>query len=439
MHLESIKWFNKRLCRIQFIKIPIESLCEVDFEHSILENIELYLPNKTSLQHVEHLIKLYILESVTSVNIKGIQDPVVMEVLFSLLSNSSSVCSLNIYSSNLPQWSEHIKKIGPYLRELNIPEAIDLVILTTITEYCPYLEDLSLSCPSDVILQSITNNCQHLHSLEIIGQFIADADLTAFAEKCPQLEELSLHCEQLTDQSVIALAQHCSRLKKLKLSWCKLTVASLITLSERSLPLEKLVIIPWIPIPSAEIAAQCAHALSRIRKLSTYCHVETIENVCFVIQYMTGLRELNLCGSEDHLLVPHLLLLLQGQCCAGLESLTIRSGSSITPQQLCELVAGCQQLHTLIIYKPNCTSDAVLVELARSCPHLQEVGLYSSELTEEGVLALGAHCRQLRVISIGRITVTEETVRQLAQHCRRLTYLEVELNKFEVNRIGSLH
>ena len=131
---------------------------------------------------------------------------------------------------------------------------------------------------------------------------------------------------------------------------------------------------------------------------------------------MTGLRQLYLDSSEDH----HLLLLLQGQCCAGLESLSIGSGSSITPQQLCELLKWCPQLRLLDFY---CSSDAVLVELARSCPHLQKVGL--SEVTEEGVLALAAHCRQLREIHIPYTTVTEETVRQLAQHCRRLSKVNI--------------
>ena len=252
----------------------------------------------------------------------------------------------------------------------------------------------------------------------------ADADLTAFAEKCPQLEELSLNCPQLTDQSVIALAQHCSKLNKLELNWCKLTSFSLIALSERGLPLEELDI-PSIPIPSAEIAAQCAHALSRIRLLNTSSYERPGSGFEYAIQYITGLRELNLDSSEDHLLVPHLLLLLKGQCCAVLESLDIGFYCSITPQQLSELVTVPVQLCTLTIHKSTCISRGVLVELARSCPHLQKVTLYSGYVTEEGVLALAAHCRQLQEIHIPKTTLTEETVRQLAQQCRRLTKLRV--------------
>ena len=419
---QAVIWCNKRRLRVQHANIPVESLCEVSVQHDVFGNIELYLESKATCEDIEPLKNSNINQRVTSVHIEGCkdQDPVVIELLFLLL---SCVDSLYIQSFNLSQWMEHIKQIGPCLRELSICD--NCAQFKTITEYCPYLEKLSLRFWStrtgSTILQSIANNCPHLRSIAIDGftyntSAECNADLTAFAEKCPQLEELNLYSHQLTDQSVIALAQHCSRLKKLGLN---LTVTSMIALSESGLPLEKLDI-PRIPIPSAEIAAQCAHALSRIRYLVTY------SNSYSRIQYMTGLRQLCLESSEDHLLVPHLLLLLQGQCCVGLESLTIGSDSSITPQLLYELVALCPQLHTLQISKPTCTSDAVLVELTHSCPHLQKVTLDSNgKVTDVGVLALTAHCRQLRELDMPHITVTEETVRQLAQHCRRLTELRV--------------
>ena len=425
-------WFRTRRCRVQFMRIPIESLCEVNFEHSVMYDITLCLKEEMSLEDIKSLNDSSIRDKITKLDVKGKQDAAVMEVMFSLLTNGS-VRSLDIGNSNLSEWVEHIKKIGPYLRELNFNNGS--IQLKTLTEYFPYLEKLSLIGRLPVsdrrtILQSIAYNCPHLHSLYIAQCFQyntnteADADLTAFAEKCPQLEELSLHCPQLTDQFVIALAQHCSRLKKLELNGSRYTAASLIALLERGLPLEELGI-PWIPILSAEIAAQCAHALSCIRQLSTHRTVGSVEDMRYAIQYMAGLRQLCLESSEDHLLVPHLLLLLQRQCCAGLEKLIMGSGSSITPQQLSELVAVCPQLHTLTIYKPTCTSDTVLVELAHSCPHLQKVTLYSSKVTEEGVLALAAHCRQLREIHIPYTTVTEEKVRLLAQHCCHLTDLRV--------------
>ena len=195
---------------------------------------------------------------------------------------------------------------------------------------------------------------------------------------------------------MIALAQHCSRLKKLKLNQYKLTSASLIALSERGLPLEELEI-PSIPIPSAEIAAQCAHALSQTRDLGIYNDDGTIEQHYYTIQYMDRLRKLWLCSSEDHLFMPKLLP--QNDRCVSIELLHIHHSSSITSKQLNNLIS--------------------------KCFYLQKVIILRSEVTEEGVLALAVHCRQLREIHLPWCTVTEETVRQLAQHCRRLTKLKI--------------
>ena len=406
-------WFKKRRCRVQLVRIGVKLLSEVNFDYSNLEaSIELYLEANTTPGDIVPLHNPKLINRIARIHIAGKQDPAVMEVLFSLL---DSVHSLNIESPNLSLWMGHIKKIGTGLLEMRIKYSYEMIKI--ITEYCPYLEKLSLSMEYSipVYLHSIASKCRHLRSLNISLLYIstaeADAALTAFAEKCPQLEELTLHCYQLTDQSVIALAQHCSRLKKLKLLYCKLTATSLIALSEHGLPVEELEILPWIPIPSAEIAAQCAHALSRIHELSTPSYIMATDDVFYVAQYMTGLRELNLGNSEDPL-----------------ESLTIGSytGSSITPQQLSELIAGCNQLYTLRIHQTTCTSVEILVpvKLARNCPHLREITLdCRSKFTEEGMLSLAAHCRQLQKINIPYVACTEETVRQLAQHCRRLTKL----------------
>ena len=252
-------WFTNRRCRVQFMRIPIESLCEVNFDNNVLYDITLCLKEKESLKDIVSLNDPNISNKITKLDINGKQEAAQMEVLFSLLSNSS-VHSLDIQYSNLSQWMEHIKQIGPCLRELTINYVSTVVTqLTTITEYCPYLEklisDYWLKGNQHNFLQRLASNCPHIRSITIWLDYSSNtdavADLTAFAEKCPQLEELSLTCRQLTDQSVIALAQHCSRLKKLELSKCTLTAASLIALSERGLPLEELVI-PRIPDSSVK-------------------------------------------------------------------------------------------------------------------------------------------------------------------------------------------
>ena len=240
---DAFNWFVKRHCRIQFVIIDLELLCELNFEPSIVtgNNIKLCLNKYASLSNMESLQNSCINEKVCHMEIKSFQKPAVMELLFSFL---SSVRSLDIKESNISQWIPHIKLIGPYLRELSISDANpQLTTIKAIISYCPYLEQLSFDYVSGgTVLQSIANNCPHLRSLDINLKYDtsaeADADVTAFAEKYPQLEELSLQCKQLTDQSVIALAQHCSRLHKLKLNSSILTTTSLIALSKCGLPLK---------------------------------------------------------------------------------------------------------------------------------------------------------------------------------------------------------
>ena len=422
-------WFKKRRCRIQLAKIVVESLFEVDFENSVMDNITLCIDQNTSLKDIAPLDDLNTSQRMTQLVIKGNQDISVMEVLFSQLHNIQCLSLPVIDEIYQTQWIKQIKKIGQNLHELSIQDSpINFIMFKSIIEYCPCMEKLSLSSVSDFeecnFLQCMAGKCSYLRSLDIIITYPssaeADTDLTVFAENFPQLEELSLYCRQLTDQSVIALTQNCSRLKKLKLyRWGQITVASLITLSKHDLPLDELDI-PDIRISNAEIAAQCAHALSRIRQLYVSSFDDTVGNLHHAIPYMTGLRRLLLDNPEDHVLVPHLLL--PGHC-AGLESLTVGANSSISLQQLSELIESCCQLQNLVVSCQIQLSYEVLAELAHNCPHLQKVILVGCEVTEDGVLTLAVHCSQLREIDIPRTTVTEETVRQLVQHCRRLIKL----------------
>ena len=218
---------------------------------------------------------------------------------------------------------------------------------------------------------------------------------------------------------MIALAQHCSKLKKLKLTCLLITATSLIALSERGLPLEELDI-PEIPIPCAEVAAQCAYALSRIQKLSTYRRDGSINHLCDVIQYISSLYELCLNNSTDNALLSQLL---QHEHFSSVRRLHINYDSNITPVVFSQLLARCPQLSSMHIEKRVIFTNTVLVELARSCLHLLEVTLFC-EVTEEDVLALTVHCRQLQKLTYLFTTLTMQTVEQIIHHCPYL----IELN-----------
>ena len=57
------------------MRIPIESLCEVNFEHSVLHDITLCLKGKASLKDMISLNDPNIRDKITKLLIKGEQDP----------------------------------------------------------------------------------------------------------------------------------------------------------------------------------------------------------------------------------------------------------------------------------------------------------------------------------------------------------------------------
>ena len=428
--IDSINWFNKRRCNIQFVQIEIKTLHEIDLNHFVLD-IELLLYGTTSLKDIEPLKNPNIAQRVSCVKIDFDEDHAVMEVLFSLLSNIS-VHSLEIRASNIFEWIEHIRQIGSSLRELSINIlSQESVAITTITEYCPNLEKLNWNCYAGIteknILQSIGNSCPHLRSLHLcrinyMTEDECDADLTAFAMKCPLLENLSLHGPYHTNKSIAIIAQHFSRLKTFGMNWeDDFSHVSLIALSKRGLPLEELSY-PEIRIPTVKIAAKCAHALSRIRWFTTGIYRDREDYFRNMIQYMTGLQGLVLNSSHNCLLVPYLL---QHGHCTGLEYLDIRKQSNITSEQLSELVRKCPNLHTLSIVNSSCNFEAVLVDLPHICPHLNDVSIHCNDITEESILALAMHLKHLKELKFMPVAVTEDTVRKIILHCRHLTELQM--------------
>ena len=151
---KAFDWFKERFCRFQFVKIDLESLSEFNLEYSMMNNnIELCLKKYATLKLIETLQNSHINEKVFRLEIHLDQDPAVMKVLFSLL---SSVRCLDIKTSSLSPWIEHIKKIGHCLREIALTcLGIEPSTILTVTEYCPYLEKLLVGFVSFISDSSI--------------------------------------------------------------------------------------------------------------------------------------------------------------------------------------------------------------------------------------------------------------------------------------------
>ena len=435
----SMKWFQRKRCRIKLLRINDVKFSEVLFDLTLVDSIELSITTRTTLDHVNLLLASDIEDKLVSLNIIECDNMDVLEALFINFGEKLRILHLNATSdSSIEPWLHCVKLFGPYLKELYIRRQDSLnEFLIYIVQYCQNLETFVYqSCEyynvHSNVLQSVALGCPNLRCLHIRTTLIyqskalAYLDLINFASNSPLLEKLTLRSEYFTDQSVIGLAQHCSKLKILTLlNSTAFTHESLLILSKYQIPLEELNI-SMIEVPNAEI---CAFALSRIPELDTNSNAMNTSTLKdYIIPYLTRLKRLVLNCNEDCSLMPALV-----SVCSGLQTLQIGQTSSIHREQFSLLVSMNPKLCVVTISCDLLANDETVIQLALCCSDLQELNInnYSNrkepgKVTDLGVLALSEHCRQLRKLNIHKLLLVDDVaVLQLIRNCRKLTSLTV--------------
>ena len=328
---------------------------------------------------------------------------------------------------------ELITKIGKRLKKLHIIcSNISLDNISSsmyrLGQACPILEEFYIN--------TMTNNT------------VTDISIIGFIQNCSKLQTLILYIHAITDTSITAIAQYCPNLQKISINLStNFTYTSIIALSERGLPLEELDI-PWIPIPSAEIAAQCAHALSRIRTVEFEPNI----NDSFCWPYMIGQRKLSLKNQLNQANRESILTNVVQHCCQ-LENITICGSSDVIIQLLIALAKKNPYISSLYLYEATALTDISLIELVKLCPHLRfisiskcslvtETGIIalseqcmklaqqiisnSSWLTDTTILALSVNSKKLFQLSLRECThLTNNSILALSQHCQRLSCFEI--------------
>ena len=162
---------------------------------------------------------------------------------------------------------------------------------------------------------------------------IKNSGIIALVQSYPNIQTLTLYNVIVSDDVITAIATHCTKLKSLSISfdYSTLTYKSLITLIKYSTKLEKLRI-PWIPIPSAEIAAQCAHALSCIQTITA------TTDITYCLPYMTLLTTIYLTNCTD------ITLIEIAQYCHTITLISIKNSALLTNTGLIALSENCRNL-----------------------------------------------------------------------------------------------
>ena len=165
-----------------------------------------------------------------------------------------------------------------------------------------------------------------------ISYSIKSSGIIALVQSYPNIQTLTLYEVNVSDDVITAIATHCIRLKSLFIFYAYiLTYKSLIVLSKYSTKLEKLSI-PWIPIPSPEIAAQCAHALSCIQTITATIDIQ------YCLPYMTLLTTIYLTNCTD------ITLIEIAQYCHTITLISIKNSALLTNTGLIALSENCRNL-----------------------------------------------------------------------------------------------
>jgi len=258
-----------------------------------------------------------------------------------------------------------------------------------------------------------------LVELSLCNTPISDEALFSIAMHCPFLERLDLsHCSAFTDEGIGVIIRHCHSLKTLHLSFCtKITGSGIALYSERELPLRELILLGCRGITAeslARIAKCCPHLVTL--DLSAVPAAEIIlpsiaksgaawralglawlpgvhdASLAAVARYCSELRILDLQGDTQ---VTDTGLRSIAERVSGLAHVNMRDGS-ISDIGLCALAAHCKDLISFDGTRCHRVTDMGLQGLLMSCTHLETLFLGETEISDVGLLLVAEHGKRLK-------------------------------------------
>ena len=458
---EELLWFKRRKCRIKEMKLSLSQSDYYDVDTSMADRVVLEVKRTIVPTDIDKLSQTSASSTITSIIMHEKQDK---DLIYSLLLLMPNVKELSVYYFGDQEGGislfESIQAAGNTFHAVKVFGNLNQAIFNFINLQGKNLKRLELLCteqseidPNDIFLD-IGRACPELEFLKVSNisgntTVICDQGIIALSRSCRSLQILLIGSISVTDHVVLAIHENCLNLKFLGLDRTSfITYAALITLSKHCLPLVGLDI-PWIPIPSAEVAAQCAHALSRIQRLQpTPATCTDIPSL--YIGYLTSLRELYL--SKD-LTNENTIEVLRAVAihCRLVETVDICARTDGIVEQLVALVSSNRRLTWLSLRQSTALTDAALIELARHCsrltffqmqhsplvtdagflaftmniPNIVVIHLWDCpQLSNASVLALSEHCCQLECFTLQHChQLTEAGLVPLVQSCRHLSTL----------------
>lgn len=274
---------------------------------------------------------------------------------------------------------------------------------------------------SDVAVQALCDHCPHLLHIGVRG--CSSLALRSIATAYPHLQSLDMKRSSIKNDTANLIASRCHELRLLHIDSYRITVDSLTALYAANPNLVDI-------------------DISDMRSLSS-------DNIASIFQYLPQLQRFS-CVSCDCLTDSAIIRL--SDACPHIASINIANSQNISDAALIALAQHSHALTSLDI--SNCCeiTDIGVVSLARGCSLLRKFYGCALDVTDNGVVALGSICCDLRQIDLSycsligyqaicslvenclllselhltKSSVDDACLHAIAQNCRNLTYLDVK-------------
>jgi hypothetical protein len=257
-------------------------------------------------------------------------------------------------------------------------------------------------CITDAVLYAIGRRCAQLEILIVFRHaqcaseyHITDAGVRAVLQGCPLLRVTDIHnAEHISAEVRVEVVRHCNETVLHLRFWRGMDEELAQRVLMASPNLTHLLCAQHTECVTDTTLAVCAQHCPLVQHISLdRCHRVTDCGVCGLVSSLATLRHVNLGGCPQ-----------------------------LTDAVLLALAERCPLLEKLIWHKS--TSDATVTKLAEGCSKLRSLDLSCDGIGDSCLLALAAHCKMLRRLSLSWCpNVTMQGARAVVEHCRLLVEL----------------
>ncbi len=285
---------------------------------------------------------------------------------------------------------------------------------------------------SDTRLARLLKGCTELTSLYLdCCSLLGTATILNIGTYCGKLTSLRLSCissfEDGFDEAFVQLTKNCTQVQSLILDFVLIFDASLIAIIQNMKNLVTLRCECCSELLGNGTIIPDQYAESKIESI-TLSNCKNLANVWNICQVCPRLRELDLSGSQwvGYGALTHILM--HGR---NLERLVLNSQRSYGRDLDIMTENNLPKLTTLDISSCAITDEG-LGYICRICPNIKKLRIDDGwELTNEGLLSLGFHLRDIEVLSMNKeLNFTESGLVSAVAHAQQLRVLVFSL---EVN------